>query len=145
MARKGRSVEEKLALVLEGLKGGSTVADICRRNGVNQSQYYKWRDKFISHGKKALDGYRKNGDARLKAKINELERALGRATMKVEILKKTRNDGKIIETVDEFHEKEYPVTTICDALGFSRSSYCRQVSNGKKKRKKSKKKNEEKN
>ncbi len=88
MVKKGRSLEEKLAIVLEGLQGRSTVTDICRRNGISQSQYYKWRDKFIEGGKNSLDTTGKNGDARLKAKINELERALGRATMKVEILKK---------------------------------------------------------
>ncbi|GEM_PF-415620 len=90
MARKGRSLEEKPAIVLEGFQGNSAVADICRGNGVSRPQYYKWRDKFIEGGKSSLDTSGKNGDARLKSKINELERALGRVTMKVEILKKTR-------------------------------------------------------
>ncbi|MEA3506540.1 MAG: transposase [Elusimicrobiota bacterium] len=88
MAKRGRSIDEKMTIVLEGIKGESTVADICRCNGVSQTQYYKWRDKFIEGGTQALDTSRKTGDARLKAKVNELERALGRAVMKIEILKK---------------------------------------------------------
>jgi len=38
--------EEKVAIVLEGLKGQKTIAEICREHQITQASYYKWRDKF---------------------------------------------------------------------------------------------------
>ena len=45
-----KTAEEKLAIVLEGLKGGMTVSDLCRKYGLSQAVYYKWRDKFLDGG-----------------------------------------------------------------------------------------------
>ena len=47
-----KTAEEKLAIVLEGLKGGITVGDLCRKHGLSQAVYYKWRDKFLDGGKR---------------------------------------------------------------------------------------------
>ncbi|PJB00365.1 MAG: integrase, partial [Ignavibacteriales bacterium CG_4_9_14_3_um_filter_30_11] len=47
-----KTAEEKLAIVLEGLKGGITVSDLCRKYGLSQAVYYKWRDKFLDGGEK---------------------------------------------------------------------------------------------
>ena len=46
--------EEKMAIVLEGLKNEGTITDICRRHTISQSQYYKWRDRFLEIGKQGL-------------------------------------------------------------------------------------------
>jgi transposase-like protein len=53
---KGRkwTAEEKLAIVLEGIKGGKPVAEICREHRIAQAQYYLWRDRFLEGGKRAL-------------------------------------------------------------------------------------------
>ena len=45
--RKKYSAEEKIRIVLEGLRGESTVAELCRREGIAQSLYYKWSKEFI--------------------------------------------------------------------------------------------------
>ncbi len=84
-----RSIEEKLSIVLEGLKEQSNVSEICRKHGISQSLYYKWRDKFLEGGKKALNGFRDPSSNKAgEAKIEELEKVIGRQTVLIEVLKK---------------------------------------------------------
>ena len=53
--RKGKqrkwTEEEKLAILLKGLKENRTIADICRDHKISQTLYYRWRDKFLEDGK----------------------------------------------------------------------------------------------
>jgi len=51
MKRRYLSEEEKMAIVLAGLKGEQSIAEICREHQISQSQYYKWRDRFLEAGK----------------------------------------------------------------------------------------------
>ena len=39
--------EEKMMIVLEGLRGDESISKICAKHGISQSQYYKWRDTFL--------------------------------------------------------------------------------------------------
>lgn len=48
------TAEEKLATVLEGIKGATLVAEICREHRLAQIRYYQWRDRFLEGGKRAL-------------------------------------------------------------------------------------------
>jgi transposase len=54
--RKKYSAEEKIRIVLEGLRGEVSVAELCRREGINQNQYYKWSKDFLEAGKSRLQG-----------------------------------------------------------------------------------------
>lgn len=54
--RKHYSAEEKIRIVLEGLRGESSVAEICRREGLNTNIYYRWSKEFLEAGKKRLMG-----------------------------------------------------------------------------------------
>jgi transposase len=54
--RKKYSAEEKIRIVLDGLRGESTVAELCRREGINQNLYYKWSKEFLEAGKQRLAG-----------------------------------------------------------------------------------------
>ena len=54
--RKKYGAEEKIRIVLEGLKGESTIEELCRREGIAQSLYYKWSKEFLEDGKKRLTG-----------------------------------------------------------------------------------------
>jgi transposase len=54
--RKQYSAEEKIRIVLEGLQGESSVAQICRREGINPNIYYRWSKEFLEAGKKRLMG-----------------------------------------------------------------------------------------
>jgi transposase len=87
MKRRKIDPETKMAAVLEGLKGESSVADICRKYQISESLYYRWRDKFLGGGSRALSSG-KGPEAAGKAKIAELERIIGKQAVKIEILKK---------------------------------------------------------
>jgi transposase len=57
--RKTRRIfnsEEKIRIILEGLRGENTIAEISRREGIHTSQYYKWSKEFLEAGKKRLNG-----------------------------------------------------------------------------------------
>ena len=54
--RKKYSAEDKIRIVIEGLRGESTIAELCRREGVSQSVYYNWSKDFLEAGKARLAG-----------------------------------------------------------------------------------------
>ena len=54
MSRRMWTVEEKLSIVLEMLKGQESVTSLCQRHGVAMSQAYRWRDAFLERGKLGL-------------------------------------------------------------------------------------------
>ena len=54
--RKQYSAEEKIRIVLDGLRGAETIAELCRREGIAQSIYYKWSKEFLESGKRRLSG-----------------------------------------------------------------------------------------
>jgi len=54
--RKKYSTEEKIRIVLEGLKGEDSIAAICRREGIVPNLYYRWSKDFLEAGKKRLQG-----------------------------------------------------------------------------------------
>ena len=62
-AEKGRertrrkfSAEEKIRIVLEGLRGEESIVELCRREGIVQNLYYRWSKDFLEAGKKRLAG-----------------------------------------------------------------------------------------
>ena len=48
--------EEKIRIVLEGLRGELSIAELCRKEGINQNTYYRWSKDFLEAGKKRLSG-----------------------------------------------------------------------------------------
>jgi len=54
--RRRHSSEEKIRIVLEGLRGEDSIAELCRREGINQNLYYRWSKEFLEAGKKRLAG-----------------------------------------------------------------------------------------
>ena len=55
-ARKKYSSEEKIRIVLDGLRGEESIAALCRREGINPNLYYKWSKEFLEAGKRRLAG-----------------------------------------------------------------------------------------
>jgi len=86
--KRRNTCEEKLAIVLEGLKGKKSVADICREYKISQTLFYKWRDKFLEGGRRALAGGTRN-ESELRAEIERLQKIIGKQAIQIEILKKT--------------------------------------------------------
>ena len=87
MARK-LSTEEKMAIILEGLRHEKSISQICKEHGISQAQYYKWRDKFLEGVKEGLGNGKKSKVKQLEDKIDELERVIGKQTIVIETLKK---------------------------------------------------------
>ncbi len=54
--RKHHSAEDKIRVVLEGLRGEDSIAELCRREGIASSLYYSWSKEFLEAGKKRLAG-----------------------------------------------------------------------------------------
>lgn len=50
------NAEQKILIVMEGMRGEMTVAELCRKHGISEPTYYKWNKEFIEAGKKRLSG-----------------------------------------------------------------------------------------
>ena len=75
-ATRGRyTPEEKIRIVLEGFRREVTVSDLCRREGINQANYYSWTKEFMEAGKERLA--RNTVRDATRAEINQLRRANG--------------------------------------------------------------------
>jgi transposase len=65
--RKKYSAEEKIRIVIEGLRGEISIAELCRKEGINANLYYKWSKDFLEAGKRRLAG-----DIKREATTNEV-------------------------------------------------------------------------
>jgi len=54
--RRHFSAEEKIRIVLDGLRGEESIAELCRKEGIAQTLYYRWSKEFLEAGKKRLAG-----------------------------------------------------------------------------------------
>ena len=92
--RKKYSAEEKIRIVLDGLRGESTIAELCRREGVNQNLYYKWSKEFLEAGKQRLAG-NTNRQATsdevkdLRREMDQLKLLVAELSLKNRVLKKS--------------------------------------------------------
>ena len=82
------TAEEKLEIVLEGLREKKPIAEICREHQISQTLYYRWRDKFLEAGKKGLINGASDDNV-YKAEIERLQKIIGKQAIQIEILKKT--------------------------------------------------------
>lgn len=98
--RKKYSAEEKIRIVLEGLRGEESIAGLCRRESINTNVYYRWSKDFMEAGKKRLAGditREANSDEvkALKAETAALKETLGEMVMDNRLLKKSMiGDGE---------------------------------------------------
>ena len=80
------TAQQKLEIVVAGLRGDRTVKDVCREHEISETLYYSWREKLIAGGREALAGKEERaGERELRRKVREFERALGRKTYELEI------------------------------------------------------------
>jgi transposase len=66
--RRKFTSEEKIRIVLEGLRGEESISDLCRKEGIHPTMYYKWSKSFLESGKRQL-----NGDTIREASSNEVK------------------------------------------------------------------------
>jgi len=97
--RRKFSAEEKIRIVLEGLRGEDSIAEICRKEGIVPNLYYRWSKDFLEAGKKRL-----LGDTQREANTSEvsglreenraLKEVVAELTLQNRILKKSLNGSE---------------------------------------------------
>lgn len=101
--RKRRSPEEKIRIVLAGLRGEDSIAALCRREAIAESQYYSWSKEFLEAGRKRLAGdtERQASSSEVKELRSEtaaLKEAVADLTLENRLLKKSMiGDGGDLE------------------------------------------------
>ena len=91
--RKQYSAEEKIRIVLSGLRGEDSIAELCRREGIAESLYYSWSKEFLEAGKKRLSGdtarQASSGEVKeLRHEMRDLKEALAEQVLENRLLKK---------------------------------------------------------
>ena len=80
------SAQQKLEIVLAGMRGERSVRDVCREHEIAETLYYGWRDKLLEGAKAELAGKEeRQGERELRKRVAQLERALGRKTYELEV------------------------------------------------------------
>src|SRR3954466_12677783 len=92
--RKHHSAEEKIRVVLEGLRGEDSIAELCGREGIAESLYYSWSKEFLEAGKKRLAGdtarAATNGEVKdLRRETQELKAVVAEQALELRLLKKS--------------------------------------------------------
>jgi transposase len=92
--RRKYSAEEKIRIVLEGLRGEDSIAELCRREGINPNMYYKWSKEFLEAGKARLTGDTKREATSsevdgLRQENEQLKQVVAELLLKNRVLKKS--------------------------------------------------------
>ena len=92
--RKRHSAEEKIRIVLEGLRGEESIAELCRREGIVTSLYYSWSKEFLEAGKKRLAGdtareATSNEVKGLRREARDLKEVVAEQALELRLLKKS--------------------------------------------------------
>jgi len=101
--RRQYSAEEKIRIVLDGLRGEDSIAELCRREGISQGIYYKWSKDFMEAGKKRLAGdivrqANSSEVTHLRKEARVLKEVVAEQTLELRLLKKSMiGDGECEE------------------------------------------------
>lgn len=92
--RRKYSSEEKIRIVLEGLRGEESIAELCRREGISPNLYYNWSKEFLEAGKKRLMGDTKREATStevvgLRSENQHLKQLVADLSLKNDVLKKS--------------------------------------------------------
>ncbi|MBC8158308.1 MAG: IS3 family transposase [Alphaproteobacteria bacterium] len=139
--RKQYSAEDKIRIVLEGLRGEESVAALCRREGIAESLYYSWSKEFLEAGKKRLAGdtarQANSGEVKgLKREMRDMKELVAELSLENRLLKKKHDRGwgrrgmrypasekqEIIRLVEKSH---LSVRRTLDKLGIPNTTFYR--------------------
>jgi transposase len=92
--RRKFTAEEKIRIVLQGLRGEESITDLCRKEGIHPTMYYKWSKSFLESGKRQLDGdtireASSNEVKELRSENDELKMLVAELSLRTRVLKKT--------------------------------------------------------
>ena len=98
--RKHHAAEEKIRMVLDGLRGESSIAELCRREGIAESMYYSWSKEFLEAGKRRLAGDTARAATtdevkQLRRETQDLKEVVAEQALELRLLKKSMiGDGE---------------------------------------------------
>jgi len=103
-SRRKFSAEEKIRIVLTGLRGEESITDLCRKEGIHPTNYYKWSKSFLEAGKRQLNGdtIREASSSEVKEirdENDELKMLVAEVILRNRVLKKTLK-GLEYESID---------------------------------------------
>jgi transposase len=92
--RKHYSAEDKIRIVLDGLRGEASIAELCRREGIAESLYYTWSKEFLEAGKRRLAGdtarAATSGEVKdLRRQAQDLKEVVAEQALELRLLKKS--------------------------------------------------------
>jgi transposase len=92
--RRHHSAEHKIRVVLDGLRGEHSIAEICRREGIAESLYYSWSKEFLEAGKRRLAGDTARAATSsevkdLRRQAQELKEVVAEQALELRLLKKS--------------------------------------------------------
>jgi transposase len=92
--RKQYSAEDKIRIVLDGLRGEYSIAELCRREGIAESLYYSWSKEFLEAGKRRLAGDTARAATSdevkgLRREAQELKEVVAEQALELRLLKKS--------------------------------------------------------
>ena len=137
--RKHHATEEKIRIVLDGLRGETSIAELCRREGIAESRYYSWSKEFLEAGKRRLAGDTARAATtdevkQLRREAQDLKEVVAEQALELRLLKHDRGWGRpnmrlpasekleIIHIVEQSH---LPVRRTLDKLGIGPGTFYR--------------------
>jgi transposase len=90
--RRQYSAEEKVRIVIAGLRGEDSIAELCRKEGINQNLYYRWSKDFLEAGKKRLAG-----DTAREATSDEVKEIQAQARQLKELLAELLLENRLLK------------------------------------------------
>jgi transposase len=92
--RRKFTAEEKIRIVLQGLRGEESITDLCRKEGIHPTMYYKWSKSFLESGKRQLSGdtireASSNEVKELRDENDELKMLVAELSLRTRVLKKS--------------------------------------------------------
>ena len=92
--RKYHAAEDKIRIVLEGLRGEYSIAELCRREGIAESLYYSWSKEFLEAGKRRLNGDTERAAStpevkELRREVRDMKELVADLTLENRVLKKS--------------------------------------------------------
>ena len=89
--RRRYAAEEKIRIVLQGLRGKESIAELCRREQINQNLYYRWSKEFLEAGKKRLAG-----DTKREATSDEVKELRAQSVQLKELLAEMMLENRLL-------------------------------------------------
>ena len=139
--RRQYSAEEKIRIVLEGLRGEENISELCRREGIAASMYYGWSKEFLEAGKRRLAGdtarAATSGEVKdLRREASALKEVVADLTLENRLLKKSMSGDGEDEASGTLHprrprssgwfeQSHLPAKCTLDKLGIPRATFYR--------------------